>query len=192
MGERGGIPVACVGGGMRAAPIDPVDVYQDLWELDQMLAVFERQHPQRVLEVGSWHGGTLWHWLQVAHTVVSVDDGMRLAGEWEKWAAATGAKLHLLQGMSQDPAIVERAAKLGPYDWIFVDADHRYPAVKADWENYREMAAPGCVFVFHDTQHVGDDTYGVERLWGEITAEPDTRWLHICNTGHCGIGLLWL
>lgn len=157
-----------------------------------MLAVFDRQKPKRVLEVGSWHGGTLWHWLQTAKTVVSVDDGMRRADQWQEWADESGAKLHLLRGMSQDPAIVAEADRLGPYDWIFIDADHTYPSVRADWENYSPMLASGGVFGFHDTQHVGDPTYGVERLWGEITAGPDVRWMHIVMTNHCGIGLLWL
>jgi predicted O-methyltransferase YrrM len=131
--------------------------------------------------------------LQTASTVVAVDDEMRLASEWERWAAEAGADLHLLQGMSQDQAVVEQAASLGPYDWVFVDADHRYFAVKADWENYRGMVAPGGVFVFHDTNHPENDAdYGVKQLWEEITSDTDVRWMHIASTGHCGIGLLWL
>jgi cephalosporin hydroxylase len=169
-----------------------IDVYQNLWELDQMLAVVDRLQPQRVLEVGSWQGGTLWHWLQYGGTVVSIDDGMRLASEWEKWADEADAELVLLQGMSQDPALVEKAGELGPYDFIFIDADHRYEAVRADWENFSPMIAEGGVFAFHDTQHIGDPTYGVERLWNEITAQPDVRWVHIVMTNHCGIGMLWL
>jgi cephalosporin hydroxylase len=170
----------------------PVEIFQNLWELDQMLAVFERENPERVLEIGCWHGGTLWHWLQTAKKVVAVDDEMRLADQWQGWADDTGAELHLLRGMSQDPAIIDQVDSLGPYDWVFVDADHTYPAVAADWQNYRGMVAPGGVFVFHDTQHVGDPSYGVERLWDEITAGPDVRWLHVAMTNHCGIGMVWL
>ncbi len=169
-----------------------VDVYQNVWELDQMLAIVDRLQPKRVLEVGCWQGGTLWHWLQYGGKVVGVDDGMRLADDWARWADEAGAELHLLQGVSQDPEIVEQARKLGPYDFIFIDADHTYPSVSADWENYSGMIAPGGVFAFHDTQHVGDPTYGVQQLWGEITQERDVRWLHLAMTGHCGIGMLWL
>jgi len=170
-----------------------VEVFQNLWELEQMLAVFDRLQPERVLEVGCWHGGTLWHWLQLGGTVVAIDDAMRLAGEWERWASEAGAELHLLQGASQDLAIVEQARDLGPYDFVFIDADHRYLAVKADWENYRGMVASGGVLAFHDTQHPENSAdYGVGQLWGEITQERDVRWVHIANTGHCGIGMLWL
>jgi cephalosporin hydroxylase len=157
-----------------------------------MLAVVEELEPERVLEVGSWHGGTLWHWLQIAPKVVAIDDEMRLADEWQRWADEVFTELHLLQGMSQDSEIIEQARALGHYDFIFIDADHRYEAVRADWENYRGMVAPGGVIAFHDTQHVGDPTYGVEQLWNEITQEPDVRWQHIVCTGHCGIGMVWL
>lgn len=169
-----------------------IDVFQNQWELDQMVAVVERLQPSRILEVGAMYGGTLWHWLAIAPHVVVVDDEMRNAAEWEKWADDADAQLDLLQGSSQDPALVEQVRELGPYDFIFIDADHRYEPVKADWENFRGMIAPGGVFAFHDTQHVGDPTYGVERLWGEITREPDVRWMHIVMTSHCGIGMLWL
>lgn len=180
------------GGSVSANPVAVDQIYQNLWELDQMLAVVDRLQPKRVLEVGSWAGGTLWHWLQVADKVVSVDDGMRAADAWRQWADEADTELHLLQGLSQDPAIVEQAGELGPYDFIFIDADHTYQSVSADWGNYRGMIAPGGVFAFHDTQHVGDPTYGVQQLWEEITAERDVRWLHIVTTGHCGIGMLWM
>ena len=169
-----------------------VDTFQNSWELEQLLAVVERLAPVSVLEVGTWHGGTLWHWLQFAGSVVAIDDEMRLAADWRQWAEEAGATLHLLQGRSQDPAIVEQARELGPYDFIFIDGDHTYEAVKADWANYRDMVWPGGVFCFHDTQHIGDATYGVEQLWGEITSETDVRWMHLAQTTHCGIGILFL
>lgn len=177
---------------MSANPVPAEQIFQNTWELDHMLAIVERHRPSRVLEVGCWHGGTLWHWLGIADRVVAVDDEMRREEDWQEWAVAAGSELYLLRGFSQDAGIIEQAADLGPYDFIFIDGDHRYQAVKADWDNYRGMAAPGGVFAFHDTQHVGDDTYGVEQLWNEITAEDDVRWLHIVQTGHCGIGMLWL
>jgi cephalosporin hydroxylase len=168
----------------------PVEAYQNEWELTRMIDVVELLQPKRILEVGAMFGGTLWHWLRIADSVVVIDDEMRGAEEWEGWAE--GKDLVLLQGMSQDPALVEKARDLGPYDFIFIDADHRYDAVRADWENFSTMIAPGGVFAFHDTQHIGDPSYGVERLWGEITSQPDVRWMHIVMTNHCGIGMLWL
>ena len=169
-----------------------VEAYQNEWELAQMMDIVSGLKPRSILEVGAMFGGTLQHWVPIAEHVVVVDDEMRNASEWERWADDWNTQLDLLQGMSQDPALVEQARALGPYDFIFIDADHRYESVKADWENYSPMIAPGGVFAFHDTQHIGDPSYGVEQLWGEITAQPDVRWVHIVMTNHCGIGLLWL
>lgn len=170
-----------------------VEVFQNLWELEQMLAVVERLQPSRVLEIGSWHGGTLWHWLQVADTVVAVDDEMRREDEWRQWAADAGTELHLLRGFSQEPEIVKQARALAPYDLVFIDGDHRYESVRADWENFSPLVAPGGVIAFHDTQHPENTlTYGVGQLWEEVTQIEDRCWVHIANTGHCGIGLLWM
>jgi cephalosporin hydroxylase len=177
---------------LKTRPED-IEAYQNVWELDQMVAVVERLLPRRVLEIGTMWGGTLWYWLQVAERVVAVDDAMRLASFWEKWADAAASELVLLQGMSQDAELVEKARELGPYDFIFIDADHRYDSVKADWENYREMVALGGVIAFHDTNHPENDIdYGVKQLWEEITSEIDVRWMHIAMTNHCGIGLVWM
>lgn len=170
-----------------------VEAYQHPWELEQMVAVVERLRPRAILEVGAMFGGTLERWVEIADHVVVVDDEMRNAEMWERWADEHDTMLDLLQGMSQDPELIEQARELGPYDFIFIDADHRYAAVRADWENYRGMLAPGGVFAFHDTNHPENDAdYGVKQLWAEITSDTDVRWVHIASTGHCGIGLLWL
>lgn len=170
-----------------------IDTFQNVWELDRMLEVVKRLNPESILEVGSMWGGTLWHWLQIAECVVSADDEMRRGSEWQEWADEAGTELYLLQGMSQDADLIEKARELGPYDFAFIDADHRYMSVKADWENFGPMVVPGGVIAFHDTLHPDNAAeYGVGQLWEEITQEDDKRWVHIANTGHCGIGMLWM
>ena len=173
------------------ASVAPVEAYQNEWELGQLLRIVEDLKPQLILEVGAMFGGTLWHWLRIAERVVVIDDEMRNEAEWLKWSFDQNVSLELLRGKSQDPENITDAWQDAPYDFIFIDGDHRYEAVRADWENFSPMVAPGGVFAFHDTQHVGDPTYGVERLWNEITQEPDVRWVHICMTHHCGIGLVF-
>ena len=173
-----------------------IDTFQNVWELERMLEVVERLTGSThfsILEVGSMWGGTLWHWLQIADRVVAVDDEMRRGEEWLQWADEAVVDLQLLQGKSNDPDLIEKARELGPYDFAFIDADHRYESVKADWETYGPMVVPGGVIAFHDTLHPENQSdYGVGQLWAEITAPPDRRWIHIANTGHCGIGMLWL
>ena len=82
---------------MKVRP-DDIEAYQNVWELEQMLQVVERLQPKTVLEIGTMWGGTLWHWLQCADTVVAIDDEMRRATDWEQWADEASADLILLAG----------------------------------------------------------------------------------------------
>lgn len=180
---------------MRTKP--PLATFQASFELDRMLALFVEKRPARVLEIGCWDGGTLWHWLQLAKVAVVIDDLMRRAEDWRRWAAEAGAKLHLLKGFSQEPEIVECAAALGPYDFMLVDGDHSYGAVKADWENYRPMMAQGGLMLFHDI--LPRPGYGVDRVWSEIKAAAGSRYMEVVqnavepgNEGLCGLGVVWL
>jgi cephalosporin hydroxylase len=174
----------------------PVETFQAEWELGRLVSVFDQMQPSTVLEIGAWHGGTLWHWLLPNTTVVVIDDEMRMADTWHEWAKRRRATLHLLQGPSQEPAIIAAARRHGPYEFVFIDGDHRYEAVRADAENYAPMVAPGGALAFHDI--IERPGYGVSQVWGEIKSRPGARWMEIAETvepgneSRCGIGILWL
>jgi hypothetical protein len=71
---------------------------------------------------------------------------------------------------SHDPEAVEWAEKNGPYDFIYVDADHHYDSVKQDWEWYGPLAKR---IGFHDIAMVGTDEH-VQKLWKEISKTQST------------------
>lgn len=172
---------------------DIIDTAQVPFELERLLAIFgELDPPNGVLEIGVWHGGTLWHWLQGGHEVVAVDDEMRDADAWEEWALEAGSSLDLIQGDSHDPAVVEQVRAFGAFDFVFIDAGHTYADVSVDWQNFREMVAPGGVVAFHDILPRPD--YGVDQLWSEIKAEglPTVEIVEGSRPGYCGIGVVWL
>lgn len=179
------------GGGVSAL-VKPVsaETAQEPWELEQLLTLVDRWELHRILEIGVWHGGTLWHWLHVAKGVVAVDDTMFEAGDWKDWSHQQGMGwLELHQGDSHDPAIIGRVQALGPYDLIHIDAAHDYDAVRGDWENYGPLIAPGGVVVFHDIAERA--SYGVSRLWADL--KPGRRTLEIWGgvPSYCGIGVLF-
>lgn len=171
---------------------------QTTWEFEQLLEIVDARIPEAMLEVGVYEGGTLTYWLEAAELVVAIDDTMRAPGPevWQQWADHAGSDLHLLHGDSHDQPIIEQAAELGPYQFVFIDADHRYEAVKQDWQNYSPMVAPGGIVAFHDI--VARRGYGVAELWAEIKAVPGTRWMEIVQTvaasdeKKCGIGVVWM
>jgi len=171
----------------------PVPVHQNRWEWTQLLRLYHLRHPARVLEVGTYHGGTLWGWLHAdwSPRVVCVDTFTAHDGRatFETWALAARCELHLVQGDSHHPATVERVAALGPFDWILIDADHTEDAVRADWTAYAPLCATGGVVVLHDINPRPD--YGVSALWRDLQAEGFVTqeinawagWPHPCGLG---------
>jgi len=155
-------------------PPAPVRIFQWEAEFARLLHMYRERAPRRVLEVGTFHGGTLYHWLQNAAPgalVVSVDsytegvDNRRLYGDW----CPDRVGVIAVEGDSTDPATAIRVARYAPFDWVWIDASHVYDDVVCDWETYGGMCAPGGLVCFHDINAVpGTDGYDVGRLWAEL------------------------
>lgn len=155
-----------------------VPVFQRPAEFDALLDLYRERAPRRVLEVGTYYGGTLRQWLRLAApgaVVVSVDrydipdaDNRYRYAEW----TPDGVTLHAIVGDSHAMATLRAVDALGPFDWVFIDAGHSYHEVAADYRNYGAMLAPGAVIALHDI--VADPArhpeIEVPRLWSEIRA----------------------
>ena len=156
-------------------PPTPVPIYQWEREFITALELYRKLGPSRVLEIGTYHGGTLYHWLRNARsgtTVVSLDsyavgvDNRHLYDEW----TPEGVQLHVYAGNSHDQNTADEIAAHRPFDWVFIDAGHYYQEVLRDWELYGPMSRPGGVVLFHDIlpptkQHPEIE---VATLWEEI------------------------
>ncbi len=119
-----------------------------------------------VLEIGSRAGHTLralaTHCKPDAKVCsIDIEDGG--VSEIVNELNAKGFQAEALFANSNSPAAVIWAKDRAPFDFIFIDGDHEYEGVRADWNNYRGMAkwAVG----FHD---IGHHTLGVRQLWNEI------------------------
>src|SRR4051812_2377333 len=117
-------------------------------ELEVLLSWSEGS--KSILEIDSRYGYVLKDLARRsgAKRVVSVD--LPNTGDWGNDSEQTlkdniqelkeeGRDVHLFLGDSKDPAIIESVKELGPYDFIFIDGDHRYEGVKADWLNYGRL-----------------------------------------------------
>ncbi len=181
-------------------PPAPVEIYQWQEEFDQLLDIYRLQQPKRVLEVGTYHGGTLYHWLQNAvagTTVVSVDsyavrvDNRHLYNDW----CPPGVQVVAIEGDSHDMAIVTGVEAFAPYDWIWIDAGHRYLEVSQDWDLYAPMIDEGGIICFHDIRPASRNHPEIEvsQLWREIKAMGTYRTQEIL--GHSidwgGIGIVY-
>jgi len=112
---------------------------------------------------------------------------------------AHGRCVDCILGPSSAPEVVARAAQAGPYDVVFIDADHAYDAVKRDFELYAPMARRAVIL--HDIAapegHTSKRGLPVEvpRFWREIRQ----RYVHReivagaeGDLGVMGIGILFL
>ena len=143
-------------------------------EFDQLIVLYSELKPMTVLEIGTQHGGTLWHWLHRAPDgarVMNIDPlltsadcpGMDLLRIWKSWAR-NGVEFKTIVGLSQD--VAEEALEWigGKIDFLFIDGDHTYRGVSKDWDLYAEHAK---VIAFHDlVKH--QPHFGVTRLFKEI------------------------
>lgn len=167
---------------------------QAAWEWEQVLVLFDTRAPLRVLEIGTDFGGTLRFWIEhapIGATIVSVDDRSIDQELWHGWARERGSTLHTIKGDSHSADVIRAAEQHAPYDWIFIDADHSYDAVRLDWEHYGLLVAPGGIVVFHDINE--RNGYGVNQLWREIQAQGYvTQEINAQLPSLCGVGIVYV
>lgn len=182
-------------------PPAPVPVFQWEPELSTVLALYRRLKPDTVLEVGTYHGGTLYHWLQNAAPeahIVSLDsyavgvDNRHLYADW----VPDGVDLTVLDGDSMAAETIAAVAEHGPFDWIFIDAGHYLHEVTADWNAYGPMASSdGGVVLFHDILPASRNHPEIEvaQLWSEIRQTHrtlDIIWNSAADWGGIGVVLV--
>jgi hypothetical protein len=155
------------------------------------------------LEVGAYRGGTFYRVMRNLPRDsfgVTVDDDSRnaLRGRASPLTDVgarlirLGYRIETVFGNSHEPATIAAAARLGPYDAVLIDADHRYDAVKQDWKDYGPMGRR--LVAFHDIaeEHVTRSGRAVEvpRLWREIKAAGIPTREFIAPGSKMGIGVV--
>ncbi len=56
---------------------------------------------------------------------------------------------------SHKQTTLDNVAALGPYDFLYIDGDHRRWGVQMDIEMYRPLVNKGGMIAFHDWEHQG-------------------------------------
>ena len=175
-------------------------------EIEGLLAAVEELAPRTVVEIGTAFGGTLFLFTRVAAPdalLVSIDlPGGRFGGSYPRPLAPLyrsfareRQRIELMQADSHAPGTLEHLERvLGSrrIDFLFIDGDHSYEGVKADFEAYARLVRPGGLVAFHDVVP-GEEAAvgGVPRFWQELKAGREVgEFVRDWGQGGCGIGLV--
>ena len=78
-------------------------------------------------------------------------------------------------------------------DFLFIDGDHSYEGVKADFQTYKTLVRAGGLIAFHDiVDNDYDTSFGTQAFWKDIKNNYEHQEFireQAENTG-CGIGLI--
>ncbi len=175
-------------------------------EIEQAYAAIREFSPERVLEIGTARGGSLYLWTQAATDdahLVSLDlPGGDYGGAYldcrtpfYKSFAKPNQTLELHRVDSHQPDSLELARKAfdgQPIDFAFIDGDHLYEGVKQDFEMYGPLVRPGGLIGFHDTQpRPKQPSIQVDRFWRELVEQyPDHTQEYVGPGRAIGIGML--
>ena len=176
------------------------DANQKLTEFAELIRLLSERELNVVVEIGTAHGGTYWAWCRLATPaahLISVD----LPGhdEWDarvrSYPRPTQAQT-LIRADSHDPETVRSLDGLrGTVDLLFIDGDHSYDGVRADFESYSPLVRPGGLIAFHDVESANHPASQVDRFWTQLRDLYDTRELIDSaddeHSGRYGIGVIF-
>lgn len=139
---------------------------QHYGEFERFCAVVRERQPRRVLEIGSRHGRSLLRLVESAQPalerIVAVDLPGAAWGEDDSQPVLTACiehirtrwngrvDAHLLLADSHAIGTAAAVSARGPFDCIFIDADHTEEGCQRDLDLYLPMLAPGGFAALHD------------------------------------------
>lgn len=145
---------------------------------DRILALVEQYRPKVCVELGSWQGASA---IPVARAIRRWRGTMTCVDTWggqivethgTPWmllhcvrnliASGVSGNVRLIPTTSQDAA----AWWTDPIDWLYIDADHSYEAVRDDLRAWVPHVKPGGIILGDDYGH--HSFPGVKRAWDEF------------------------
>lgn len=184
--------------------IEPLQVRTELHAFASLIA---ERRPKTVLEIGTCRGGTLFVLSRLSHaeaTIVSIDLPNGEFGGGYKWFrlpffkafAGRSQKISLLRADSHDPANVERVRRIldgRNLDLLFIDGDHTYAGVKADFEMYSPLVKHGIIALHDIARHPASSGAEVSVFWEEIKSNfASSEIIDDPSQGWAGIGILYV
>lgn len=154
-------------------------IQQERREISEFCKVLlKKKLNDTALEIGlGFHGSTHFLWRQIFKKVVSIElsnDRVRNFGAnirryYGKWVLDDKRSSFLI-GSSSDPNTVGKAYNFlkKKVDLLFIDGDHRYGAVLADWLLYKNLVRKGGIVAFDDCVLDVPGYYDTSRLMKQM------------------------
>jgi predicted O-methyltransferase YrrM len=184
---------------------------QITFEVMELLKRIEVRQPKTILEIGTARGGTLFLFTRAAHReayLVSLDlPNGQFGGELVTHPslremilprmALPRQTMHFLRGNSHiDETYQATMAVLAGrnLDVLFIDGDHSYDGVKADFEMYKPVVSREGIVAFHDVaQHSKNSGCEVSEFWSEVKhSYRHEEIIENSDQGWAGVGILYL
>ncbi|HSI12911.1 MAG TPA: class I SAM-dependent methyltransferase [Chthoniobacter sp.] len=182
-----------------------IDFPQRDWEFRYLMGCMAAMQPRNLVEVGTREGGSLFMLSRVlppGSTIISVDLpgsawGYSSSGVKKRQVAerlrSDGFIIHLVERDSSAPETATEVQRLlggDPIEALFLDGDHSFAGVLADFRNYQPLMKADAPLIFHDIVH-SPKTPRVEvhYLWRVLKAlAPHVEFIESDNAGW-GIGV---
>ena len=161
--------------------------FQKISELAPLVRMLRGRTLRTVVEIGTFRGGTMWLWCQIAKSDASIisidlkpktDSGRRIA-RYLYGLAIKSQNVQLVQGDSGNTNTKLQLEKVlcgSNIDFLFIDGDHSYQAVKRDFELYSPLVRKGGIVAFHDIlDHPNFPNTQVNRYWNELRSKYKMR-----------------
>jgi predicted O-methyltransferase YrrM len=146
---------------------------------------------QNILEIGCYDGGSSWYLNHFSKNMTTVD--LNIPCRFNPADLGEGYKY--IGGDSHDPTNV-KYFKEHDWDFVFIDGDHSYEGVKADFYNILPYLKKNTPVAFHDiVMSPYHHTHGcyVGEFWRDLKIEYKATKFEEYSTNNewAGIGILW-
>lgn len=155
-------------------------------EIGALCELVRPMRPKVIVEIGTSQGGTLYLFsrlIQPGGLIISIDkpgepSSVRpvMRAVYRTFGQKSKVQVITLDRDSHAASTHREFEQLlagRPIDVLFIDGDHSYEGVKADFETYRQWVSPQGLIAMHDIAHADRHrTIQVPRFWNELSKRP--------------------
>jgi len=164
-------------------------------ELHLLFDEVQKIKPKVILEIGVENGGTAFFWLSILKETngiyIGIDVDPTVVKRTSYLLDRFGSSFNLIIGNSVAEETKERVNKIldkKSVDFLFIDGDHSFNAVKFDYEAYKPLVRSGGIIAFHD---ILPREGGVGRFWLTELKEKNKIEIIKSSTNKYGIGVIY-